>query len=511
MNRTKSSIKNVSITMLGAIVTMLLQLINRRVFVNYLASDYLGLNGLFSDILSMLSLSELGIGAAMVFALYKPVAEKDYEKIKSLMQLYKKYYTIIGCFVLGVGIALTPFLKFLIKEMPNIPFIHLYYIMYVVDSGMSYFYTYKRSLIICNREDYISSMTTMLSSVGMRMVQLLVLVFTHNYFLFLLVQIIFTRVENIVISKIAEKKYPYLREKNIKSLDAETKEGIKKNIFAMVAHKIGNVVVNGTDNIIVSKILGLSVLGIYSNYHMLIITVSGMVTRVFNAITSNIGNLVAEKNAEDVENVFYNILFMNYWIYAICTVCFSCLLQPFVRLWLGPDYLLSDITVLIIVTFFYFGGVRNTVMSFRDATGMFWHDRYKALIESVVNIAISIPLAIKFGVAGVKLGTLIAFLCVSFWVESYVLFKYFFNKSIKKYMLRQMGYALLIACICFVSKQVCLMVDGGNVITFAVECVICIVLPNVLICAIFFRTREFQYFWGIIGRVFQRFYKRKEK
>lgn len=509
MNRTRSSIKNVSITFLGAVVTMLLQLINRKVFVHFLASDYLGLNGLFSDILSMLSLSELGIGAAMIFALYKPVAEKDNEKIKSLMQLYKKYYTAIGCFVLIVGVMITPFLKVLIKEMPDIPFIHLYYIMFVVDSGMSYFYTYKRSLIICNRENYISSMTTMAASVGTRMVQLLVLIFTHNYFLFLLVQIIFTRVENIVISKIADKKYPFLREKNIQTLDKETTDKIKKNIFAMVAHKIGNVVVNGTDNIIVSKILGLTILGIYSNYHMLIVTVNGMINRVFNAVTSNIGNLVVEKSKEEAEGVFYNILFVNYWVYAVCTVCFCCLLQPFIRLWLGAEYLLSNITVWILVFVFYFGGIRCTVLSFRDAAGIFWHDRYKALIESVINIAISIPLTMWLGVTGVKLGTLAALLTTSFWIESRVLFKYYFNKSVKRYLMRQGGYALLTVFMCFVLNQLCLLIDRGNVTTFVVECVICVVIPNVILCIVFFRTKEFRYFARIISKMFCKFRKGK--
>jgi len=504
MNRTRSSIKNMAVTLVGALVTMLLQLVNRRIFVNYLASDYLGLNGLFSNVLSMLSLSELGVGSAMIFALYRPVAEKDNEKIKSLMLLYKRMYTVIGCFILGVGFAITPFLSIFIKEMPDIPYIHVYYIMYVLDIGLSYFYTYKRSLIICNREDYISSTTTMCSVVGTRFIQLLVLVFTHNYFLFLLAQVLINRLENIVISKIADKKYPYLLEKNVKPLEKDATDGIKKNIVAMMAHKVGDVIVNGTDNIIISKILGLSVLGIYSNYYLLISAIQGMISKVFHSLISNVGNLVVEKEKEETERVFYNIFFANYWIFGICSVCFFCLLQPFVRLWLGDDFLLSDITIWILVLVFYINGMRSTALIFRNASGIFRHDRYKALVEAAINIIASIPLTISFGVAGVKLGTLISTITTSFWIEGYVLYKFYFNKSMRKYMMRQLVYLLFVLCVCFIVNQLCVIVDDNDVVSFALECIICIAIPNLLFVLAFWRTQEFKYFLHMAKRIFRK-------
>ncbi len=504
MDRTKSSIKNVSITLVGALATMLLQLVNRKIFVNYLASEYLGLNGLFSNILSMLSLSELGVGTAMVYALYRPVAEKDVEKIKSLMALYKRMYTVIGSFILCIGLAITPFLGVFIKEMPDIPYIHLYYVMYVLDIGLSYFYTYKRSLIICNREDYISSTTTMCSTIGTRFVQLLVLIFTHNYFLFLLSQVVINRLENIVISKIADKKYPYLAEKNIVPLDKDTKDGIKKNIFAMMAHKIGNVIVNGTDNIIISKILGLTVLGLYSNYYLLISAIQGMLGKVFQSLTSNIGNLVVEKEKEEAEPVFYNILFANYWIYGICSVCFFCLLQPFVRLWLGDEYLFSNATVWILVLVFYINGMRNTALAFRNASGIFRHDRYKALVESIINILTSIPLTLCLGVMGVKLGTLISTLSVSFWLEGYILYKHYFKKSMKRYMVRQLFYLLCTTAVCMLVNQLCIIIDNNNIVSFVAECVVCATVPNLLFVMLFGRTREFKYFLNTIKRMFGR-------
>lgn len=498
MDRTKSSLRNVAFTFGASIVTMLLQLVNRKVFVIYLSTDYLGLNGLFSDILSMLSISEMGVGAAMIFSLYKPVAEKDNEKIKGLMLLYKKIYTAVGWFIICVGVAITPLLGTFIKDMPDIPYIHVYYIMYVIDVGMSYFYTYKRSLIICNRENYISSMTTMFASVGTRVIQLVVLIFSQNFFFFLLTQIIFTRLENVVISRIADRKYPFLIEKKVEPLDKGTKEEIKKNIFAMFAHKIGSVVVNGTDNIIISKILGLAVLGMFSNYFLLINTIQSIIAKVFNSLTSSIGNLVVEKDKDEAEKVFYKIFFANYCIYGFSTVCFFCLLQPFVRLWLGNTYLLSDATVWVMAIVFYFNGMRSTAMGFREASGNFWHDRYKAVAESIINLVCSIPLTLLFGVVGVKLGTLISMLTTSFWIEGYVLFKYYFKKSTKKYMLTQLRYAILTIGICFFINYLCIRIDNNSIFSFAIECVLCFTFPILFFVLLFCRTEEFKYYMKMV-------------
>lgn len=492
MNRTQKSIRNISFTVIGFLVTTLLQLVNRKVFIHFLCSDYLGLNGLFSNILSMLSLSEMGVGAAIVFALYKPIAENDTEKIKSLMALYKRLYTFIGMFVLTAGALLTPFLHLLIKEMPDIPHIHLYYLMFVLDSGMSYFYTYKRSLIVCNQDNYISTTSTMVASIATKFSQLLVLLFTHNYFLFLLVQILFTRLENVLISMVADRRYPFLKEKDYQELSREEKGNIKRNVFAMMAHKIGTVVVNATDNIIISKILGLTILGVYSNYVLLTQTIEGFITKIFSSITASIGNLVVEKQISEIEKVFQRILFLNYWIINFCTICLICLIQPFVQLWLGNEYKLSMFTVSMIIAVFYFNGMRRTVLEFRSAAGIFWADRYKALVESFVNIVVSIPLTYLIGVSGVKLGTLISLLTVAFWVEGKVLFKYLLKKSVWGYIGLQIKYAVCTLIQCCMTYWLCNLFNDSTVIDFLIKIVICAIFPNVIMIILFYRTQAFQ-------------------
>ncbi len=508
MNRTKNSIRNVFFTIVGSIILTLLQLINRRVFIEYLSDAYLGLNGLFYNIVTVLSMSEMGIGTALIFAMYKPVAEADREKIKSLMHLYKKLYTAIGLFVIGFGALLTPFLGSLIKEMPDISYIHLYYIMYVIDSGMSYFYTYKRSLIICNQEDYISSATVMITSVITKIMQFLVLVLTQNYFLYLLIQIIFTRLENVLISKIADKKFPYLLEKDVKPLDKEETGEIRKNILGMMTQKIGGVLASGTDNLIISKILGLTVLGFYSNYMLLISTMNSLIGKVFSSITASIGNLVAKKDREEVEKTFRNILFINYWIFSFVSVCFGCLLQPFISIWLGKKYLLSDVTVWVMVLLFYVNGMRKTVLIFRNATGMFWHDRYKTIVEAVINLLLSIPLTYLFGVMGVKLGSLLALIAVTFWIEGYVLYKKYFIKSPIQYYYLQLKYIVLTIAEFLIINKICGVIDHGTVVSFFYECVACVILTNAVLVLLFGRTKEFRYLCSILKCVGEK--RRKE-
>ena len=456
-SRTQNSIRNILFSMAGYFFVLILQLVNRNVFVKMLSVEYLGLNGLFGNILSMLAFSELGIGTAIIFSLYKPVAEKNEEKVCALMNLYRKLYTIIGCVVLLTGALVTPFLQYLIKDMPDIPYIRIYFLLYVLNSGISYFYTYKRSLIICNQEEYISTTTTMIASALVRLLQIVVLMISHSYLLFLIVQVVVTRLENICISKIADKKFPYLKKKNKCQLSKDDKQEIKKNVAAVVIHKFGSVVVNATDSLIISKILGLASSGLYSNYILVTDTVMGILSKIFNSVTGSIGNLVAKEGRKKVEEMFNNILWMNFWLVCFSSTCIYCLLQNFIVLWLGEKYLLDYFSMSVIILCFYFNGIRKTILTFRNAVGLFWEDRYKPIFEVIINLVCSIPLTYIFGVAGVKLGTVISTITVTFWLEAYILYKYYFEKSCWLYIFKQIYYITLTILICvltlFLSKS----------------------------------------------------------
>ena len=497
-NRTRSSLRNILFSLMGYVFTILLQFVNRKVFVSLLTTEYLGLNGLFSNILSMLALSELGIGTAMTFALYKPVSDNNIEKIKSLMMLYKKVYSIIGWVVLGLGAGLTPFLQFLIKDMPDIPYIRVFYLLYVLNSGISYFYTYKRTLIICNQDAYISTTTTTVASVLTKILQIIFLYLTGNYFAYLIIQVVMTRIENIVISGIADKQYPYLLENNVQPLNEKEKAEIKDNVKAMFCHKIGNVVVNATDNIIISKVLGLSAAGLFSNYVLIFDNVTNLSNTVIRATSSSVGDLIAGGDKGKSYKVYKDMLFANFWIMCFCACSLMCLTQPFISLWLDTKYLLDMGFVIIMAACFYVSGMRMVTLVYKEAAGLFLPDRYKALVESAANLAISIPLTYYLGISGVKLGTLISTLMIPFWIAGYVLYKHYFTKKVFTYILIQIGYALAATVITGATYFLCCHIQLVGYVGFAIKAVTCCLVSNLLIVIMFYRSSGFHYFLGIV-------------
>lgn len=499
-SRTYNSLRNVIVTLAGTIFSILLQFVGRSFFVRLLSAEYLGLNGLFADILNILALSELGVGSAMVFALYKPVAEDDKEKIKSIMQLYKRLYFAIGLIIFIVGTATTPFLQYFIKDMPDIPLIHIYYLMYVLNTGISYFFVYKKSLIICYQEEYIATIVTMIVSICNRFLQIVVLIVTRSFFFYLFVQIIFTFLENFIDSVIANRKYPFLKSKQIDKLSKEDITDIKKNIKAMMAHKIGTVVVKSTDSMIISRLLGLRLLGLYSNYNLIIYNISTIIQKMLWTLTASLGNLVTEGDLEKSKKVFHNILFVTFWVYCFCSICLFCLINPFITIWLGEQYLFEVQAVTIFTICFFIEGIRQPALLMRDATGVFYNDRYKPIAEALVNLAVSVPLTYQLGIVGVKLGTIISYVTVALWIEGYVLYKHYFKQSVYPYLLRLFGYFCVLIFLGGTTYLLCNMVHLQGIANLAIRAFICIVYPNFVIVIACRKRPEFAYFVSLLNR-----------
>lgn len=441
--RTENSIKNLMYAFGGQAIGIIVNLITRFVFIQFLAQEYLGIDGLFTNILSILSLVELGIGPAMTFSLYKPLAQKDERKIGALMNLYKNSYNVVGVLIIVIGLAITPLLPMFINQMPNISEINVIYILFVLNSGFSYFYAYKRSLIIADQKKYVATFYRYLFFVILNICQIVILILTKNYVLFLVAQILFTVIENIAISKKTQKLYPFLKEHKKEKLEKQTKKEISKNILAMTIHKIGGVVVKSTDNIILSKFVGLTPVAIYSNYYLIINAVNTVLMQVFNSITASVGNLNVTENKKKLNEVFEKVFFVNFWIYSFSSICLYILFNHFITIWVGESYLFSISIVTIIVINFYITGMRNTVLTYRDALGLYWQDRYKAIFESIINIIASIVLVKKYGTFGVFLGTFISSVTTCLWVEPYVLYKYGLKERVSNYFLKYFIYTIV--------------------------------------------------------------------
>ena len=496
--------------MIGQGVGFVISFIARIFFIRTLGREYLGLNGLFTNVLTILSLAELGVGEAITFSLYKPLADNDTKKCTMLMQLYKKVYTVIGFAILIIGLCLTPFLPLIIKNMPDIPYINLIYALFVVNTAVSYFFSYKRNLIIADQKRYIATFYRYLAHAVFTFLEIIYLVLFKNYIGYLLIMIAATLADNIMVSRKADKMYKFLKTEKEIPLDPESKDKIIKNTRAMMMHKVGNVVVNSTDNILLSMFVSLDSVGLYSNYFFITNALNSVTTHVFNSLTASVGNLFATSDNKNAYRVFREVYFLDYFMYSFIAVSLLCLFNPFIELWVGSDYLFSFDIVCIIVINFYITGMRKAVLTFREASGLFYKDRWKAVFEAIINLVSSIILAIYFGTFGVFLGTFISSITVCVWVEPLVLYKYGFKVKLIEYFKLYFMYEIITVACCALTYYLCSFITFGRWLSIALKALLCLIIPNTVNVIIFRNTMPYNYFKNLIKRMISKL-KRKKK
>lgn len=494
MSRIKNSFRNIKYNLIGQIISLFLSFATRTIFILYLNAEYLGLNGLFSNILSILSLAELGVGTAIVFSLYEPLANKNIIKLNAIMTLYKKTYYIIGAFIGIVGVLLTPFIDIFIKSLPDIKNINLIYILFVLNSSISYLFSYKRALIIADQKKYIDSIYQFTSLIVTYVLQILIIILTQNYLLYLIIRILTNLVENILISYRANKLYPFLKNKCKYKIENKDKLIIVKNIKAMFFHRVGTVIVMGTDNILISMFAGLISVGIYSNYVLITNMIQTFLGIIFQSITASIGNFGALESKIKLRQVFNRVDFIAYWAYAFSSIALFVLLNPFIEIWIGKEYTFHPIIVFFIVLNFYVQGMRKSILTFRDALGLFWYDRYKPIFESLINLLASIILALKYGVVGVLLGTFISTITTSLWIEPYVLYKHGFNEAPEYYFKRyakRLFLTIVLGILTFYSSS---LLTFEGIRSFIYKVLVSATIPNMVLILIYHNTEEFDFF-----------------
>lgn len=494
MSRTDNSLRNLKTAVLFKLAAIVVNFIARKIFVVVLTKEYLGLDGTFANILTMLSLAELGVGTAITYSMYKPLAEGDRELILSLMTLYRKFYTIIGITVGVLGAALTPFLQYIIRDIPDIPHIRLIYLMFVLDSSISYFLVYKQSLISADQKQHIVTSYQYKTSMAVTAAQCAALLLTGDYILYLALKLCATFVCNALLARKADRLYPYLKQKTVQPLPAPVRQDISKNIRAMIAHKLGSVVVFGTDNVLIAYFVGAVSVGLYSNYLLITQSLKSAYSMIFRAMTASIGNLCAAEDTAHAQAVFWRVDLLTRWIYGFSTVCLVVLFNPFISLWLGADYLFSMPIVLLIVLSFYVTGMRQSVLTFREAMGLYWYDRHKPLFESAINLAVSILLAKPFGIVGIFIGTVVSTLSTCTWVEPYILFRHGFCAPVGKYFARYALNVLLTAAAGAATWYICALLPAAGFGAFLVKVLLCCVLPNLFFLLVYGKTSEFCYF-----------------
>lgn len=508
--RTSKSIRNSMVAMLAQIMNVFLSFITRTVFIKMLGSDYLGVNGLFSNILSMLSLAEMGVGTAIIYALYKPISENDEKRISALMNLYAKVYKLIGIVIGILGLLLIPFLGYLIKDQPNIPSMTLIYLMFLANSVVSYFFTYKRSILIASQNGHINALNQIIFSVIQNIIQISILLNLRKYIPYLLVQFICTVCSNVAISIEADKLFPYLKLHTKEIVDDETKKNIGKNVVAMMSNKIGSVVVSGTDNLLISAFVGVYWVGLYSNYVLIIATIQNLIMQIINAITASVGNLIATESNEKSYNVFKNLFFINFLIAILSSMFLIILLNPFILLWIGEKYILESNIVSIIVINFFIIIMRQPAVIYINTYGLFWQIKWKSLFEAGINLVSSLILIIFFdaGVFGVLLGTTISNLLTNFWWEPYVVYKFRFKISLKNYLSLYMKYVASGIATFVIIKLLSDFITLEGFLGLISKAMLCVLISIIVISLFFYKSEEFKYFLNLLKVVLSNFKKK---
>lgn len=492
-SRTLNVARNASFALITQIGNVLLSFISRTVFINVLGVEYLGVNGLFTNILLLLSFAELGIGNAMIYGMYKPLAINDKEKIKSLMNLYAKAYRFIGTFIFIAGLLLIPFMDNIIKEKPDIKEdINLIYVLFLFNTAFSYFYVYKSSIIVADQKKYIVSIFQQVFQIVQVLMQIVFLFWTKEYILFLLIQIICTLFNNVIVARKANKMYPYIKAEKSRPLEKSERMDIFKNVKALFLYKFGSVILNGTDNIIISMLIGVAAVGLSSNYLLIVSAFTSISSQVMGAFTASVGNLNAIGVRSNKERVFNRLFFVSSWIYGFLSLGLFLFLNPFIELWIGDNYLLSKEVVFAIVLHFYINSMHFTAYTYRITMGLFVQGRYAPLTAAIINIILSLWLGKEFGLFGIFLATSIARVCTTGIVDPVLIYRTRFNKNPIHYYLKYFLFTSVIIGMYFVLDFIIKWVNLDGLIGFIVQVGIVTVIFNAIYILLFHKTQDFK-------------------
>ena len=443
-SRTKNSARNATAAMISKFVALVLSFICRTVFIETLGAEYLGVNGLFSNILRILSFAELNFGIAITYKMYRPIAEENHERIKTLIHLFKKVYNVVGVTVLGGGLLLTPFLRFLINGKLDInENLYLLYILFLTNFSLNYFFAYKRSIITGHQKEYITSYISLFAVAITNITQIIFLLLTHNYIVYLLIQIVVTLLENIFVALKANKMYPYIKDKEYQKISKKEQRSFLKDIKSLSLYQLGLILSQGTDNIIISAFLGVTEVGLLSNYTIITTSVSSILDYMFSSITASVGNLNTIKEKTKKESVFYQIMFLLFIFYGYVSIMVALLLNKFMYIWLGGDYVLSMSISIVLGFDLFVWGMRFTNYTYRNTLGLFKKGAFAPLIASIANIVLSIILVKPLEVFGVLVATPLTRLFILTAYEPILIHKNAFYTSPLKYY-KKYGYYLFV-------------------------------------------------------------------
>lgn len=451
MSRTKNTLKNLVFGYTEELIIVVLSFFTRRVFVDVLGSQYTGLNSVITNILSMLNLVELGFGSAIIFSLYKPLAQKDELHVKALMGFYKSTYRVMGFIIAGIGICLMPFLPFIIKDDVGFTNIYIVFALNLLQTVSTYlFFAYKRAILEADQKMYMISKIRCVFMTLTYLGEIMVLVLFENYYAYLLVIVGGTIVQNIFIAFCSNREYPFMQEKAPK-LEREERREITKNCGALFIYRINSYVLNSTNSLILANFVSLSLIGYYGHYLTLFNAVKSVMNKLFSSMVGSLGNLHAEAQLSDKEgnrfdreeDVFLAVNMISFATYGLFAVGLFAVASTFIDIWIGPGQTLSDMAVFLISLECFVYSLTKPTASFRASMGLFQQCKYRPIASMILNLIFSLTLVQWFSIEGVLFGSVASVALTTVWYDPVIIYRYGFGKSVHSYFARILLFTLI--------------------------------------------------------------------
>lgn len=492
VNRTKNAARNIVFGVLLKLYHIVVPFFMRTVMIHFMGVQYLGVNSFFTSVLQVLNLAELGVGAAMVYSMYEPVAKGDTPTICALLNLYRTFYRAIGIFIGAVGLLLTPFIPRLVKSgFPSDLNIYLVYWLNLAATCLSYWlFAYKNALLVANQRSDVASKVTILTKSLQFVLQFLALYLVRNYYLYMVISLVTQALTNVFTAAVATKMYPQFIPRG--HLPKGQTRQITGRIRDLFTAKVSTVVLKSFDSIVISSALGLTTLAVYQNYYFIVSSVINTVETIFESCMSGIGNsIIFESESKNYRDLVKFSFAIN-WISGICACCFLNLFQPFIELWVGKELMLPFQVVVCFCLYFYSYEMNRMINTFKDAAGLWHEDRFRPMTAAIVNLGLNLFTVRFLGVYGVILSTVVSFVLVEYPWLLHNLFSTLFDRSLLwNYVLCLLNYVTVTALICTVSYFACNGITGNLYLTLFFRAVVCLVLPNILFIAVYFRKPEF--------------------
>lgn len=491
-SRLTNSIKNLRAAWIGQFLNILAKFVMRRFFVQYISDDYLGLDAVFTNIIGLMNLAELGIGSAIFYALYSPLAENDEERVLGVMQLLAKVYRTIAIILIAVGVALMPLLTIIAPEAQGLPYVHLLFGFYLANTVVSYLFTYKGLLASADQKSYITTRNHYIFIVSLNFAQIFVIYYWRSFIVYAAIQSLFTLAEGISLSWMMDREYPILKKRERVVLPERVTKKIWADVRKIVIGKVGNTIISSTDNLILSNVAGLLQTGIYSNYALIKSSLQAIVCQFQAAVSASVGNIAALGEREKEVDYFWFLNFLTTALYSVTSICLFNLMQPFIAYWLGGNYLMDYKVLFYTVVIYYLYGVRGIFGTFSMAHGVFDLEAKKTVLEAITNLLISIILAVKLGIVGVLLGTVVSSLFVGLPLELINVGRALPEISKRRYVKDFLLYAMATLVALFMSEWCCEWTSMHWYIRLPMGFVISVVIFALVWWLMFGRTRSFR-------------------